>query len=88
MSELLRVDLALRLVEERKRLGFSQNHFAYLLGTTRESIRRYETGYHYIKSDLLAIAMKLGVDAQYVLCGIRSVNMTEVLQKIGYKPAA
>lgn len=88
MSELLRVDLALRLVEERKRLGFSQNNFANLLGTTRESIRRYEIGFREMRAEFLANAMTLGVDGQYVLSGVRSANMDEVLEIIGYKPTA
>lgn len=73
-----REDLALRIREERERLGFSQADFARMLGITRESLRLYEAGARTLAAEVLAAGGTLGVDVQYVLLGVRSRNLKEV----------
>lgn len=70
--------IARRLTEERARTGYSQADFARKLGVTREGMRLYENGTTRVPAELLAKAIGLGVDVQYVLCGVRSTNMAEV----------
>lgn len=72
-----RADIAIRLVEERTRTGYSQADFARQLGISREGLRLYETGQRGLSAEFLAQAASLGVDVQYVLTGIRSMNATE-----------
>lgn len=73
-----REDLAIRLIEERARLGFSQADFANKLGVSREGVRLYESGQRGISGEFLAQTAELGVDVQYVLSGVRSLNLKEV----------
>lgn len=70
--------MALRLVEERGRIGFSQRDFAAKLGISGETQRRYEMGQREIGSAFLAHAATLGIDVQFVLTGIRSKNQAEI----------
>lgn len=67
-------ELALRLTEERAKLGFSQADFARKLGVTREGIRLYELGQRGMTAIFLVNAATLGVDVNYVLFGVRSSN--------------
>lgn len=69
--------IARRLTEERARIGFTQADFARKLGVTREGMRLYENGTTRVPAELLAKAIGLGVDAQYVLAGVRSRNADE-----------
>lgn len=70
--------IARRLTEERARTGYTQADFARKLGVTREGMRLYENGTTRVPAELLAKAIGLGVDVQYVLCGVHSKNMAEV----------
>jgi len=72
-----RADIAIRLTEERSRLGFSQRDFASKIGVSREGVRLYESGQREIGTSFLAQAATLGVDVQYVLLGVRSSNAQE-----------
>lgn len=72
-----RSDIAIRLVEERARVGFSQADFAAKLGISREGLRLYEAGQRGISAEFLAQAATLGVDVQYILVGVRSANAKE-----------
>ncbi len=73
-----RSDIAIRLVEERARLRFSQADFADKTGISREGLRLYEAGQRGMSAEFLAEAAFLGVDVQFVLAGVRSANLTEV----------
>lgn len=73
-----RSDLAIRLVEERARLRYSQADFASKTGLSREGLRLYETGQRGMSAEFLAQAALLGLDVQYVLIGVRSKNLDEV----------
>lgn len=70
-----RSDIAIRLVEERSRVGYSQADLARQLGVSRETLRRYEIGESGLSGEFLAQAAGLGVDVQYVLTGVRSQNL-------------
>lgn len=72
-----RADIAIRLVEERTRTGYSQVSFARELGISREAVRLYEIGQSGLGAEVLAKAASLGVDVQYVLTGVRSANAAE-----------
>lgn len=76
--EIGRAEIAIRLVEERTRLGFGQRDFAEKLSVSGETVRRYEQGQREIGVEFLAQAATLGVDVQYVLTGIPSKNRAEV----------
>lgn len=73
-----RIDIAVRLVEERARLGFSQRDFAAKLDVSAEGLRLYETGQRGVSAEFLAQAATLGLDVQYVLTGVESANRKEV----------
>jgi len=72
-----REDLAIRLIEERARTGFSQADFARKLDITREGLRLYESGQRGISAEFLAQAATMGMDVQYILTGVRSANLAQ-----------
>jgi transcriptional regulator with XRE-family HTH domain len=76
-----RHDLAIRLVEERGRLGLSQAEMARLLGVSREGLRLNEMGQRGMAAEFLGDCVTLGVDVQYVITGIRSQNFEAALEK-------
>lgn len=71
----IREDFAIRLIEERARLGLSQADFARQLDVSAETVRRYETGQREAGVEFLAKAAGLGLDVQYVLTGVKSENL-------------
>lgn len=73
----IREDIAVRLIEERARLGFSQSDFARQLEVSAEAVRRYENGQREAGVEFLAKTAGLGVDVQYVLTGIKSENLAK-----------
>ncbi|MBB5017407.1 transcriptional regulator with XRE-family HTH domain [Chitinivorax tropicus] len=77
-----RADIAIRMVEERARIGYSQADFARKLGISRETQRRYEIGESGLSGEMLAHAALFGVDVQYVLTGIRSLNAQAAQQAV------
>jgi len=76
-----RADLAMRLIEERTKAGFSQASFARELDISREGLRKYEMGLTGLSAEVLAKAAGLGVDVQYVLTGVESKNTEQVVKK-------
>ena len=72
-----RGDIAIRLIEERTKIGYSQADFARKIGVSRETLRRYEIGESGMSVEFLAQTATLGIDVQYVLLGIRSANACE-----------
>jgi len=72
-----RADIAIRFVEERAKIGYSQADLARKLGVSRETLRRYEIGESGMAVEFLAQTATLGIDVQYVLLGIRSANAVE-----------
>lgn len=61
-----------RLLEERKRLGFTQQEMAELIGVQQTMPGRYERGQASPGGDVLVAFAAIGGDVQYVLTGIRS----------------
>lgn len=74
----LRQQIASRLRSERQRLGFSRRAFAYLSGISNEGLRQCEQGLRGFRAEWLARAMCLGCDGQYVLTGVRSINLSDI----------
>ena len=72
-----REDLAIRLTEERSRLGYSQADFARRLDMSREGLRLYETGQRGMGAEFLAAAATIGLDVQNVVTGVRSMNASD-----------
>lgn len=72
-----RSDIAIRLSEERGRIGISQGEFCRVLGIATETLRRYENGQREMGAEFVAKAATVGIDVQYVLLGIRSANARE-----------
>lgn len=60
------------LREERKRLGFTQQEMAELIGVRQEMFSKYERGQASPGGDALAAFAGIGGDVQYVLTGQRS----------------
>lgn len=81
-----REKIALRLTEERARVGFSQADLARKLGISREGLRRYEMGLSEIGAEFLARASTMGIDVQYILCGLRSNNFESSTQAVERQP--
>lgn len=73
------------LKEERERLGFSQSALARELRVSREMIRQYELGNSLPGADVLAGLASLGFDTQFLLTGVRSVNVPAAEEKGQYK---
>lgn len=61
---------------ERKRLKYTQQALADMLGVSDMSIKRWETGTP-IPSDKLSLMAKLGFDIQYILTGVAASNHTK-----------
>jgi len=86
--EIDRESIAIRLTEERARMGYSQAGFARQLDITRQGLRLYEIGQHDMSSGFLAKAAALGLDVQYVLTGIKSANLAEAERNAQPEPVA
>lgn len=76
----------LRLREERERIGQTQAGLAVELGVSKQTVQNWEgTGGKKtaIPSDKLEGCVKLGMDAQYILTGVRSANLERVAEEAG-----
>jgi len=78
VGSIVRGEIAVRLIEERARLGYSQSGFARQLEVSHEGLRKNEMGQSGVGGEFLARAAKLGADVQYILTGVRSTNLQEV----------
>jgi len=70
--------LAIRLTEERDRIGYTQAGFAKQIGISPETLRRYELGQREAGIEFLAKTALFGIDVQYVLTGIKSKNIDAI----------
>lgn len=68
---------AMRLKEERHRLGLSQNRLGAFGGVAANAQAHYENGKRCPKSDYLSAIAKIGVDTLYLLSGNRSSVRSE-----------
>ena len=71
----LREDIALRLTEERGRLGYSKANLAHIAEISNEQLRLYELGRTGMPVEFLARIFELGFDIQYVTVGVRKEGM-------------
>lgn len=68
----LREDIALRLTEERGRLGYSKANLAHIAEISNEQLRLYELGRTGMPVEFLARIFELGFDIQYITVGVRA----------------
>jgi transcriptional regulator with XRE-family HTH domain len=61
-----------RLAEERRRLGYQQEAFSRLVGTSQAKQSLYENDRRELRGEYLASVAECGVDVVYVLTGRRS----------------
>lgn len=76
-------EFALRLKEERERLGLSQHDFAQLGGVNRITQMRYETKVNFPSVDYLCLLGQNGIDTLYILYGQRGSQMVETSNPAG-----
>ncbi|MDY6991057.1 MAG: helix-turn-helix transcriptional regulator [Pseudomonadota bacterium] len=70
-----------RLSQERKRLGFNrQEKFADLCNVSLKTQSFYESGRTAPHTEYWLAIIKLGVDIQYVMTGVRSVKLGEDIE--------
>ncbi len=67
----VRQEIGRRLLEERSRLGFTQQSLADAIGGSRLSVIHYENGRSSPAAETLAAMEAVGVDVRYVLTGMR-----------------
>ncbi len=72
-----------RLREERLRLGLNQTDFAQHGGVTKVSQINYEKNERSPDAKYWEAIAKLGADVQYVLTGVRSINLNQVAEEAG-----
>jgi transcriptional regulator with XRE-family HTH domain len=65
-----------RLLEERKRLGLSQDKMAKVGGVAKRTYCNYEAGDRDPMGSFFAAIAKEGADVQYILTGVRSAAVT------------
>lgn len=65
-----------RLAKERERLGYTLDGFAQAIKMSREGYRLAENGGNF-RVGLLIKSVRLGVDCQYVITGVRSENVEQ-----------
>jgi len=67
----VRQHIGLRLLEERTRLGLTQQALADAIGAPRVSFVKYEAGQSSPAAETLVALEGAGVDVRYVLTGLR-----------------
>lgn len=73
------VSISDRLKEERELTGFSQTKFGQMGGVTKKTQMLYESGERAPDAVYLRGVAQIGVDVQYVLTGLRSKNLDELM---------
>lgn len=68
-------------MEERNRLGFTQEGMASAGGVSKRAQGNYERGERSPDSDYWENLVKIGLDVQYVLTGVRSINLYRVAEE-------
>lgn len=72
----LRQQMALRLIRERGRLGYSKQHLAHLTEVSGETLRLYEKGVCSMNAEFLAKLGELGFDVQYIITARGAIAAT------------
>jgi len=75
------ITLGERLKLERKRLKFSQTKFGGLGGVKKGAQIAYESGNRNPDSSYFVNLVKIGVDVQFVLTGVKSLNLDMVVKE-------
>ncbi|WP_459614374.1 helix-turn-helix domain-containing protein [Bordetella sp. 2513F-2] len=78
----MRIELGLRLREERTRLGMNQAEFGELGGVKALAQRNYEAGNRSPDGEYLAALAAKGVDIQYVVTGIRAITPEQLADDV------
>jgi len=78
--EEIKLSIGSRLKEEREKLKMNQTDFGAIGNVTKQAQINYESGRRVPSADYLAAIAALGVDIQYIVTGIRSLNVAEVQQ--------
>lgn len=73
------MSINLRIKEEREKLGYSQEKLGAIGGVQKRAQINYESGERQPDAAYLRGIAQVGVDVQYVLLGIRSVNLHDVM---------
>jgi probable transcriptional regulator len=68
------VSIGQRLREEREKIGLNQTAMGAVGGVRKQAQLKYENNESYPNAEYLAAVAKIGVDIQYVVLGIRSVQ--------------
>lgn len=79
MNTEIRSIISARLKEERERLRLSQTEMAELGGTKMRTYQDWERGLSGVSAEFLASVVEDGLDALYVLTGVRSPLSSETL---------
>ncbi len=79
------INFGQRLKEERARIGKSQAQLAEDLGVTKNTVQNWEHPEKGtpIPADKLSRCAELGMDAQYIVTGVRSANLNQVAEEAG-----
>lgn len=70
-------------MEQRQRIGKTQEELANLCGVTRWTIGNIERGERPPGGELVRELTKLGFDIQYIFSGVRSDNLDKVAEEAG-----
>ena len=73
------MSISSRLREERERLGLSQIVLGQVGGVGKRAQIHYEAGDRFPDASYLRGVAQIGVDVQYVLLGVRSNNLGDVM---------
>ncbi|ARO88156.1 XRE family transcriptional regulator [Nitrosospira lacus] len=73
-----------RLIEERKRLGLTQDEMAHEAGVAKRTYCNYEAGISAPTAVQLGVIALIGVDVQYVMTGNRQTAISLEQERAGY----
>ena len=74
----MRLEIGVRLREERERLGFSQQAFAEIGGASKRSQVEWEKGAQVPNAEFLAHIATRGADVTYIVTGVRAQSAKEI----------
>ncbi len=74
----MRLEIGIRLREERERLGFSQQTFAEIGGASKRSQVEWEKGAQVPNAEFLAHIATRGADVSYIVTGARAISSEDV----------
>lgn len=84
LSENYAAQMGARLLEERNRLGLSQEVLSTLCGVSREMLGKYERGQSVMSSEILFALSLSGVNVLYLLTGLKNENIAITRTELAY----